>query len=187
MPLTVTTQYGTSFAIEWAEWQPVDTAVLTFIRRDGQLLLIHKKRGLGRGKINAPGGRLEAGETPEQAAVRETQEEVGLTPMNLHQAGQLDFAFTDGYSLRCHVFTANASEGTLTETDEADPFWCQESEIPYGRMWSDDRLWIPLMLQARPFHAQFVFDGDLMLWHQFAPPPAGQAESGARAQGWLRR
>lgn len=165
MPLTVTTPTGSVFAIDWASWKPVDTAVLTFIRHGGKLLLILKKRGLGHGKVNAPGGRIEAGETAEQAAVRETQEEVGLTPLNLCLAGQLDFAFTDGYSLRCHVFTADSHTGTLTETDEADPFWCLEAEIPYGRMWSDDRLWIPLMLEKRPFSAQFIFAGDLMLWH----------------------
>lgn len=168
MPLDVTTPSGSVFSVDWPGWQPADTAVLTFIRRDGQLLLILKKRGLGHGKINAPGGRLEPGETPEQAAVRETQEEVGLTPLSLCAAGQLDFAFTDGYSLRCHVFTADGHEGALTETDEADPFWCPESDIPYGRMWSDDRLWLPLLLEKRPFFAQFVFDGDLMLWHQLS-------------------
>ena len=164
-PITVTTTSGAPFSIDWGAWTPTDTAVLTFIRHDAQLLLIHKKRGLGKGKINAPGGRIEPGETPEQAAVRETQEEVGLTPSGLHPAGRLDFVFTDGYSLRCHVFTASSYTGTLTETDEAIPFWCSEDDIPYGKMWSDDRLWIPLMLEGKRFDAAFIFDGDLMLWH----------------------
>jgi len=171
MSLTVTTPSGSDFMIDWTTWRPAETAVLTFIRREGKLLLILKKRGLGHGKFNAPGGRLEAGETPEQAAVRETQEEVGLTPQHLHPAGQLDFAFTDGYSLRCHVFTSDGFEGTLTETDEADPFWCDETDIPYGRMWADDRIWIPLMLEGRRFEARFVFDGDLMLWHLLQAAP----------------
>ncbi len=35
--------------------------------RDDETLLIRKKRGLGAGKITAPGGRIEAGETPEAA------------------------------------------------------------------------------------------------------------------------
>ena len=166
MTLTLKTAVGNSYTLDWSKWVARDRVALTFVRRDGQLLLIHKKRGMGAGKYSAPGGRLEAGETPEQAAVRETQEEVGLTPLNLRPAGRLDFAFTDGYSLRCHVYTADSYEGTLTETDEAAPFWCPESEIPYGRMWSDDRLWLPLMLEARPFDAQFVFDGELMLWHR---------------------
>mgnify|MGYP001187624926 CR=1 FL=1 len=165
MSVTVTIPSGAAFEIDWSAWNPVDVAVLTFIRSGGQLLLILKKRGLGCGKFNAPGGRLEPGETPEQAAVRETQEEVGVTPRHLRAAGRLDFAFTDGYSLRCHVFTADAYAGTVIETDEAAPFWCDETAIPYGRMWSDDRLWLPLLLEGRPFEAQFIFDGDLMLWH----------------------
>jgi 8-oxo-dGTP diphosphatase len=165
MAATVTTSAGAKFSVDWPAWKPADVAVLTFIRCGGRLLLILKKRGLGQGKYNAPGGRLEAGETPEQAAVRETQEEVGLTPTGLRPAGLLEFAFADGYSLRCHVFTADGFEGELAETDEAAPFWCDESDIPYGRMWSDDRLWLPLMLAGRAFEAQFIFDGDLMLWH----------------------
>ena len=36
-------------AVDWATWQPTDTAVLTFIRSEGRLLLILKKRGLGCG------------------------------------------------------------------------------------------------------------------------------------------
>lgn len=172
MTLSVTTQAGARYELDWTGWQPADTAVLTFIRSGGRLLLILKKRGLGQGKINAPGGRLEPGETLEQAAVRETQEEVGLTPLNLRPAGRLDFAFTDGYSLRGHVFTADSFDGTLTETDEAAPFWCHEAEIPYDRMWSDDRLWVPLMLQGRPFSARFIFDGERMLWHEFLPAEA---------------
>ena len=152
--------------IDWAHWVPKETAVLTFIRCGGELLLIEKKRGLGAGKVNAPGGRIEAGETAEAAAVRETREEVGLTPLGLCPAGRLDFAFTDGYSLRCHVFTADGFEGTMAETDEAVPFWCAESQIPYDRMWADDRLWLPMMLAGRAFEGQFVFDGDRMAWHR---------------------
>jgi 8-oxo-dGTP diphosphatase len=152
--------------MDWEKWVPKDRAVLLFIRYDGRLLLIVKKRGLGQGKVNAPGGRLEPGETPEQAAVRETREEVGLTPSGLRLVGHLDFAFMDGYSLSCDVFTADGYDGMLTETDEAMPFWCAESDIPYDRMWADDRLWIPLMLAGKAFEGRFVFDGDRMLWHR---------------------
>jgi len=163
--MTIETSSKASFNIDWDIWIPVDVATLCFIRKEGKLLLIHKKRGLGKGKINAPGGRQEKGETLEQTAIRETQEEVGLTPMGLAPAGRLDFAFTDGYSLQAHVFTATDAQGTLTETDEAAPFWCDENDIPYDKMWSDDRLWIPLMLDGTRFEAQFIFENDQMLWH----------------------
>jgi 8-oxo-dGTP diphosphatase len=41
-----------------------------FVIRDGHILLIHKKRGLGAGKINGPGGRIDLGESPQECAVR---------------------------------------------------------------------------------------------------------------------
>jgi 8-oxo-dGTP diphosphatase len=164
--MRVQTSLQTTFNIDWNMWVPADVATLCFIRRGGKLLLIHKKRGLGKGKINAPGGRQEKGETLEQTAVRECQEEVGLTPLGLVFGGRLDFAFTDGYSLQAHVFTASDCTGEMCETDEALPFWCDESAIPYEQMWSDDRLWLPLMLEGTRFEAQFVFEGELMLWHQ---------------------
>ena len=42
--------------IDWNTWVPTDPATLVFVIRDRQMLLIRKKRGLGAGKINGPGG-----------------------------------------------------------------------------------------------------------------------------------
>ncbi|MFO8064417.1 MAG: 8-oxo-dGTP diphosphatase [Spirochaetota bacterium] len=143
----------------------VDRAVIVFIRYDGHLLLIHKKRGLGQGKINGPGGRLEEGESYLEAAVRETQEEVGLTPSGLYRGADLSFSFADGYSLYAEVFLATGYTGTLISTDEADPFWCPIDEVPYENMWEDDRLWLPLMLNGSYVSGRFEFDGDAMTSH----------------------
>ena len=73
--------------IDWTTWQATDVATLVFVLHDGQALLIRKKRGLGAGKINAPGGRVDPGETVEQCAVREVQEELGVTPTGLSHHG----------------------------------------------------------------------------------------------------
>jgi len=146
----------------WAAWVPQETAVSVFVRRPGELLLIHKKRGLGTGKVTAPGGRLEAGESWRQAAVRETQEETGLTPLNLDLAADLAFQFTTGYALRVGVFWADGAEGRLTVTDEADPFWHPASQLPWNQMWADDALWLPPLLEGLTVRARFVFDGEVM-------------------------
>ena len=122
--VTLHTAAGLRFAMDWSTWQPRDRAVLCFVRCDGRLLLIHKKRGLGAGRYNGPGGRIEPGETPVAAAVRETQEELRVTPTGLREAGRLRFAFVDGYGIDCHVFTASGLAGEPAETDEAVPFWC---------------------------------------------------------------
>lgn len=149
-------------SIQWECHRFTDLAVLCFIVVNGRILLINKKRGLGAGKVNGPGGRLERGETPEQAAVRETQEEVGLTPTGLEKRAELSFVFTDGYSLFVSAFFANGFTGTPIETDEALPFWCPVPEIPYGRMWADDRLWLPEALSGAFVRGRFVFDNDGM-------------------------
>jgi len=140
-------------------------AVLSFVFKDGgnEVLLIHKKRGLGKGKINAPGGRIDSGESDFEAAVRETQEEVCITPKNPKKVGELNFYFTDGYSLKGFVFVSHGHEGEIKETDEAKPFWCKVNEIPYGNMWADDEFWMPLMLAGKKFCGYFIFDGDKML------------------------
>lgn len=149
--------------IDWTCWRAVDPATLVFVVKDRRILLIRKKRGLGAGKINGPGGRLEAGESFDACAVREVREELGVTPLHLEKRGQHSFQFVDGYSTFVHVFRAADLAGTPIETDEAEPFWFDVDAIPFDEMWEDDRLWLPLVLDGGRFAGRWVFDGDRML------------------------
>jgi len=158
---------------DWEAWEPSETAVLCYIFKEGQVLLINKKRGLGKGKVNAPGGRIDPGETPVQTAVRELQEEVGLTPLEPYEVGRLSFVFTNGYSLKGHVFFAHEFEGELIETDEAEPFWVPVEEIPYGRMWEDDADWLPMAMDGKFVRARFIFEGERMLSKKIETSPRG--------------
>lgn len=149
--------------IDWETWQPVDPATLVFVIQDGRILLIRKKRGLGAGKINGPGGRLESGETPEACATRELHEELGVTAGPLVRAGDHRFQFVDGYSIFVHVYRTSAFAGEPIETDEAIPMWFAVEAIPFDEMWEDDRYWLPHLLDGRPFSGYWLFDGDRML------------------------
>jgi 8-oxo-dGTP diphosphatase len=149
--------------IDWSTWVPDEKATLLFVLVDGRILLIDKKTGLGAGKVNGPGGRIEPGETAREAAVREVQEELCVTPTGVREAGELYFQFVDGYALHGAVFSASGFDGQLCETHEAAPRWTPLESIPYERMWADDALWLPLLLRGQRFRGYFVFDGDLML------------------------
>lgn len=151
--------------IDWTRWTPTDKATLLFVVRDGQILLIRKKRGLGAGKVNGPGGRLEPGESTRACAIREVEEELRVTPTGVAEMGRLRFQFQDGYALEAHVFRADGCIGTATETDEATPLWTPLDRIPFGEMWADDALWLPLMLEGKRIDGRFVFDGEAMLAH----------------------
>ena len=159
----MTSTYQTLNDIDWKRWVPKHTATLTFIVKNEQILLIRKKRGLGAGKINGPGGKLEAGETPLECAIREVQEELCITPINLQHQGESRFQFVDGYSIHVHNYIATDYTGTPTETDEAIPLWFALDDIPYNDMWEDDRLWLPRLLHGESFTGRYLFDDDRML------------------------
>jgi 8-oxo-dGTP diphosphatase len=161
--------------LDWTRWRARDLATLVFVVREGRILLIRKKRGLGAGKINGPGGRLEPGEAPEAGAVREVEEELRVTPVGLCGLGENRFQFVDGYSIHVFVFAAADCVGEPTETEEAAPLWVGLDAIPYGEMWEDDALWLPLVLQGRRFAGRFLFDGDAMLDHAVEVLGGGRA------------
>lgn len=161
-------------APDWNTWTPRDRAVLLFLFREREVLLIHKKRGLGMGKVNAPGGRLEPGETYEQAALREMEEETGLRVKAPVERAELLFAFKDGYNLYGRVFFAWEFEGEPTETPEALPFWCPVDRIPWEQMWEDDRHWLPRALEGLWVSGRFVFDEDKMGDFEIRLGPGGQ-------------
>ena len=179
--------YASVGAIDWRRWVPQQRATLLFVVRCGHVLLIHKKRGLGAGKINGPGGRIEPGETPRRAAIREVREELLVTPLGVRKSGELFFQFTDGLSIHGHVFRADNCRGEPQETAEATPVWAPLGRLPYGRMWEDDAYWMPLMLNRIPFRGYFVFDGDRMLDRRIETDRAGRPPDASTSSPYRHR
>lgn len=148
---------------------------LCFVVQDGRVLLIRKKRGIGAGKINAPGGKVDPGESPLAAAVRETEEEIGVTPLQPQLRGDLRFRFRDGLRLRCTIYLATGCVGEPCETAEAVPQWFALDAIPYAEMWEDDQHWVPLLLAGKRFRGTVDVDGEHTVGQQIEVLPAGQA------------
>jgi 8-oxo-dGTP diphosphatase len=161
--------------VDWLHWVPQIRATILFVVRDGRILLIRKKRGIGAGKINGPGGKLDPGESARACAIRETQEELCITPLGVEQRGELRFQFTDGLSILGYVFLASDFQGEASETEEAVPLWTPVDAIPYSDMWADDEIWMPWLLTGRRFFGRVLFDGDHMLGHCFELLPASYA------------
>jgi 8-oxo-dGTP pyrophosphatase MutT (NUDIX family) len=63
---------------------------------EARVLLTRRSKALRfhQGEVSFPGGRLEAGETPERAALREANEEVGLDPDSVEVVGELSSLLT---------------------------------------------------------------------------------------------
>lgn len=62
--------------------------------KSGKILLLHRQKG-PKDQWETPGGKLEPGETPEQAATREVKEEIGVQVELIKPLGENDFAEGD--------------------------------------------------------------------------------------------
>ena len=110
---------------------------------------------------------MDPGETSEEWAIRETQEELGVTAIAPVKHGELWFQFVDGLSLHVDVFVATQHEGTAIETDEAIPLWTKLTELPLEEMWADDRFWLrEVLVERKHFIGRFDFEDDTMLSDQ---------------------
>lgn len=135
-------------------------ATLCYPVVDDEVLLIEKQRGLGEGKLVGAGGKLEAGETPRECVFREVREELDIGIVDPEKVGEFTFRFGDENPRLVHVFRTDDIDGTPTESEEAVPRWYPADDLPYDRMWEDDRYWLPHLLDRQPFTAHFEFDDD---------------------------
>ena len=133
---------------------------LCLICKNDRILLGMKKRGFGEGRWNGFGGKVEAGETIEDAAKREVFEESGVKVVSMEQVGVLDFTFESDITkiMEVHVFKVTDISGEPQETEEMRPQWFAKNGIPYSQMWSDDEQWLPLLLDGKKFKGVFLFD-----------------------------
>ncbi len=101
---------------------------------------------------NGFGGKIEANESVEEAALRELQEECGLIGGSLNRLGYLVFKMQNmNLIMRVHVFESWDFSGVVTESEEMRPMWFNEAAVPFEKMWLDDIHWFPFLLAQKRF------------------------------------
>jgi len=146
--------------------EPLKPRTLCFLMKDNKILLGKKKKGFGQGNFLGIGGKVEPGESIEQAMIRETVEEIGVIPTDFNQVGVLDFYFPyvdepKKWNQRVHIFLVKAWNGKPRESEEIYPEWFNVSTIPLDHMWSDAPYWLPNILRGEKVNAEFTFDKNL--------------------------
>jgi 8-oxo-dGTP diphosphatase len=140
--------------------------LLTRVGDDGerQVLLGHKKTGLGTGKIVGLGGHVEECESPAEAAAREVKEEAGIhvTPAALLEVAHVTFLFPvrPQWDMVVWVFTSAEWSGEAVETPEIRPEWFPVTALPLDRMWDDAKYWLPRILAGDRVRAIFTYAND---------------------------
>ena len=131
-----------------------------YLRKDDQILLGMKKRGFGEGLWNGVGGKLNDNETIEQAAIRECQEEIGVTPLRLEKVAELEFLDWAMGELLVSVYVCHEWKGEPAESEEMSPQWFKIDQLPLESMWQDDVYWLPKVIDGKKIKARFEFDKD---------------------------
>lgn len=145
--------------------------VLCYLEKDGQYLMLHRNKkanDLNAGKWIGVGGKLEAGEAPEEALVREVREETGLTLTRFHNRGLVTFVSGD-FTEYMHLFTADQWEGTLIACDEGTLRWVAKSQVLSLPLWEGDVHFLRLLAEDTPwFSLKLRYEGDrLAEWRRF--------------------
>lgn len=126
------------------------------------ICLAMKKRGFGSGKYNGSGGKVKINEDIETGAKREVFEEIGIRVKSLYKVAECRFLFSKKSELNqfCHVFFSEEWEDDLIESEEMAPEWFDVKDIPFDKMWPDDILWLPKVLEGKFLKADFIFGDD---------------------------
>ena len=148
-------------------------ATLCYCVKDGHVLLGFKKVRFGAGKWNGYGGKVDPGETVEEAAARELFEESGIATRSdaLEKIAEVEFYFEDKPAFHCHAYIARTWEHEPEESEEMRPAWFSIDALPKEQMWVSDLLWLEKALAGEHVRGvvKFNHDGSAVLESSFEP------------------
>lgn len=132
-----------------------------------QYLMLHrtkKKNDENEDKWIGVGGKLEAGETPEQCILRETREETGLTLTEYQYRGIVYFESDCWSAQDMHLYTATGYTGALKECDEGELAWIDKKALRTKKLWEGDKLFLALLeAGADFFHLRLCYQGEKLV------------------------
>ena len=104
-------------------------AVRCFLIKDNKVVVTKYKSGNKKeGFYDIPGGKIEEGETSEEAAIREMKEETGLNIKNPKYKGNMIVEYTNRI-LDFDVYLCNEYEGQLQESEENTAEWIEIKDL----------------------------------------------------------
>lgn len=148
----------------------VQLATLCYVMHEGKTLMLFRNKkpnDYHEGKWNGLGGKFENGESPEECAVREVEEESGLKMINPRMKGFITFPLFDGKKdWYVFLFTAEKFSGELIESSEGKLEWIPNDELVNLNLWDGDKIFLPWLFDDKYFSAKFVYENGKYVSHE---------------------
>src|SRR4051812_41956091 len=146
---------------------PPVLATLVYAIRDDEVLLHRRVKDPNRGLWVAPGGKLEADESPSECAVREMAEETGLSIEDPSLRGIMtEVSPRPDYQWITFIFAATRWSGALAPAAGIGEFkWIRTAEVFALEIPPTDRIFFARIIRAadRPFLIKFTYDAALRI------------------------
>ncbi len=140
---------------------------LCYITCKGKTLMLYrnkKKNDENEGKWVGVGGKLEAGESPEDCLIREVREECGISLSSYAFRGIVTFV-SDlwGTEYMC-LYTAECESETVAPCSEGELFWVENERVASLPMWEGDKIFFDLIDRGEPFFSlKLVYEKDTLV------------------------
>ena len=147
----------------------MQNTTLCYIEQDDKYLMLHrvkKENDMNKDKWIGVGGKLEAGESPEECLLREVKEETGLTLTKFRYRGLVTFVSNQWGTEYMHLFTATEYEGKMKSCTEGNLEWVPKAQIEKLNLWEGDKIFFRLLEENKGFFSlKLCYDFDCLISH----------------------
>jgi len=139
------------------------TAAMVILRSGSQYLLLERYKAPNAGMFVPVGGKLDPGEDPRTAAIRETAEETGIQLSHIQYAGTLVESSPTDYNWWCSIYVADIDWRPAPPCDEGVLHWIDHRELLELPTPPTDWHIYQLVLEKKPFALNAMYDESLQL------------------------
>lgn len=140
--------------------------VLCYIFKDDEVLMLKKnevKGDMNSSKWLGVGGHIEENESPDDAILRETKEETGLTLTSYDLLGTIKFYMNGKYTEKIYVYAGYEVKGEMISCDEGLLQFFKRDEILNLSLWEGDKIFLRPLLENKKFKCSLYYNDEKLI------------------------
>lgn len=140
--------------------------VLCYIFKDDEVLMLKKNEvegDMNSSKWLGVGGHIEENESPDDAILRETKEETGLTLTSYDLLGTIKFYMNGKYTEKIYVYAGYEVKGEMISCDEGFLQFFKKDEILNLSLWEGDKIFLRPLLENKKFKCSLYYNDEKLI------------------------